>query len=151
MAYVQVPKDLTRVKTKVIFNLTKRQLICFGLAGVTGVPFYLLTKGVFGTTISACLMVVLVLPFFFFAMYEKDERPLEKILMNIWRTKVKRPGLRLYKTENLYAVIQQEIYDKEVLGIGEGQVSGKASGQSSGCKAGKRKPDKKRSDDGRKN
>ena len=30
MAYVQVPKDLTRVKTKVMFNLTKRQLICFG-------------------------------------------------------------------------------------------------------------------------
>lgn len=73
MAYVQVPKDLTRVKTKVMFNLTKRQLICFGLAGVIGVPFYLLTKGALGTTISACLMVVLVLPFFFFAMYERTE------------------------------------------------------------------------------
>jgi len=30
MAYVNVPKDLTKVKTKVLFNLTKRQLICFG-------------------------------------------------------------------------------------------------------------------------
>lgn len=30
MAYVDIPKDLTRVKTKVMFNLTKRQLICFG-------------------------------------------------------------------------------------------------------------------------
>ena len=30
--YVPVPKDLTTVKTKVAFNLTKRQLICFGLA-----------------------------------------------------------------------------------------------------------------------
>ena len=29
MAYVPVPKDLTKVKTKVAFNLTKRQLICF--------------------------------------------------------------------------------------------------------------------------
>ncbi|RHT37082.1 PrgI family protein, partial [Firmicutes bacterium AM29-6AC] len=28
MAYVPVPKDLTKVKTKVMFNLTKRQLIC---------------------------------------------------------------------------------------------------------------------------
>ena len=26
MAYVPVPKDLTKVKTKVAFNLTKRQL-----------------------------------------------------------------------------------------------------------------------------
>ena len=29
MAYVPVPKDLNAVKTKVLLNLTKRQLICF--------------------------------------------------------------------------------------------------------------------------
>jgi len=32
MAYVPVPKDLTKVKTKVALNLTKRQLIFFSLA-----------------------------------------------------------------------------------------------------------------------
>ena len=31
MAYVSVPKDLTKVKNKVAFNLTKRQLICIGI------------------------------------------------------------------------------------------------------------------------
>lgn len=118
MAYVQVPKDLTRVKTKVMFNLTKRQLICFSLAGITGVPFYLLTKDVLGSTMSACAMVIMMLPFFFFAMYEKDGRPLEKILMNIWKNKVKRPGIRIYQTNNFYKAIQEEIYDREVLGIG---------------------------------
>lgn len=89
-------------------------------------------------------MVVLVLPFFFFAMYEKDGRPLEKILMNIWRAKVQRPGIRVYKTDNFYAAIQQEIYDKEVLGIGEGQASGKARSE-----AGNKKSVKKRAADGR--
>ena len=118
MAYVQVPKDLTRVKTKVMFNLTKRQLICFTLAGITGVPFYLLTKDVLGSTMSACAMVIMMLPFFFFAMYEKDGRPLEKILMNIWKNKVQRPGIRVYQTNNFYKAIQEEIYDREVLGIG---------------------------------
>ena len=34
MAYVPIPKDLNRVKTKVAFNLTKRQLIGFTLAGL---------------------------------------------------------------------------------------------------------------------
>ena len=29
-AYISVPRDLTRVKSKVLFGLTKRQLICFG-------------------------------------------------------------------------------------------------------------------------
>ena len=41
MAFVSVPKDLTKVKNKIIFNLTKRQLICFGIAAAVGLPFYL--------------------------------------------------------------------------------------------------------------
>ncbi|MCD8122490.1 MAG: PrgI family protein [Clostridiales bacterium] len=127
MAYVQVPKDLTRVKTKVMFNLTKRQLICFSLAGVTGIPFYLLTKNAIGSTMAATFMVLIALPFFLFAMYEKDGRPLEKILMNIIQAKLIRSGVRPYRTENFYAAIQQEIYEKEVLGIGaeEKHKSGK--------------------------
>ena len=31
MAYVPVPKDLTKVKSKFLFGLTKRQVICFGM------------------------------------------------------------------------------------------------------------------------
>lgn len=41
MPFVPVPKDLTRVKTKVAFNLTKRQLVCFGAGGLVGIPTYL--------------------------------------------------------------------------------------------------------------
>lgn len=29
MAYVPIPKDLTKVRQKLILNLTKRQVICF--------------------------------------------------------------------------------------------------------------------------
>lgn len=118
MAYVQVPKDLTKVKTKVMFNLTKRQLICFGMGGIIGVILYLLMKDSLGTTTAASIMILVVLPFFMFAIYEKDGRPLEKILMDIVRAKFLVPGVRPYKTENLYAKIQQEIYEQEVLGIG---------------------------------
>ena len=45
MAYVPVPKDLTKVKTKVMFNLTKRQLVCFGGGALVGVPLFFLLKG----------------------------------------------------------------------------------------------------------
>ena len=38
MAFVPVPKDLNRVKTKVMFNLTKRQIICFALAAAVVFP-----------------------------------------------------------------------------------------------------------------
>lgn len=40
MAYVSIPKDLNTVKTKVLFNLTKRQLICFGCGAAIGVPLF---------------------------------------------------------------------------------------------------------------
>ena len=29
MAYVTIPKDLSKVQSKVLFGLTKRQVICF--------------------------------------------------------------------------------------------------------------------------
>ena len=57
MAFVPVPKDLNRVKTKVMFNLTKRQLICFALAAAAGVPIFFLTKPSLGISTSAMLMV----------------------------------------------------------------------------------------------
>ena len=36
MPFVPVPKDLAKVKTKVAFNLTKRQIVCFGAGGQIG-------------------------------------------------------------------------------------------------------------------
>lgn len=135
MAYVQVPKDLTKVKTKVMFNLTKRQLVCFGCGGAIGVLFYMLTKNTLGTTMAASIMILLVLPFFMFAIYEKDGRPLEKVLMNIIRTKFLLPGIRPYKTENMYAVIQRQIYEQEVLGIDtEREKNSTGKGKRKGCK-----------------
>ena len=43
MAYVNVPKDLTKVKTKVLFNLTKRQLV-WPFQALIGVPLFFLLK-----------------------------------------------------------------------------------------------------------
>jgi hypothetical protein len=107
MAYVPVPKDLTKVKTKLALNFTKRQLICFGLAAAVGVPTYLLTKDTIGGSAAVFLMIGLMLPFFFLAMFEKDGQPAEKVLRNIVRMKLW-PAARPYRTENLYNYIQKE-------------------------------------------
>ena len=103
MAYVPVPKDFSKIKTKLALNLTKRQIICFSLAGICGVPVYLLTKAGLGTDVAATLMIIVMLPFFFFAMYEKDGLYLEVILKNIIRVKIQRPAIRRYMTRNRYA------------------------------------------------
>ena len=83
MAFVPVPKDLNRVKTKVMFNLTKRQLICFSIAAAVGVPIFFLAKAHLDLSTAAMLMVVIMLPFIFFALYEKDGQPAEKYLYHI--------------------------------------------------------------------
>ena len=49
MAYVPVPKDLSKIKTKLAFNLTKRQLVCFSSAAAVGLPAYLFSVAVSGT------------------------------------------------------------------------------------------------------
>lgn len=115
MPYVPVPKDLTTIKTKVAFNLTKRQLICFGGAAAVGVPIYFLTRGFLGGSGAVMALVAAALPFFFFAMYEKNGQPLEKILKNFYNTRFKRLKVRPYQTNNLYAALErQSKLDKEV-------------------------------------
>ena len=148
MAYVPVPKDLTKVKTKVALNLTKRQLIFFSLAAVTGIPFYLLTRKVIGSDVAAIFMVTIMLPFFFLAMYEKDGLPFEKVMGNILRQKFLYPAVRPYRTENFYAQVE-DLVKKE--GVPDGKKAGqKRAGAPPGGAGAKKPPGKKRRRKGRK-
>ena len=115
MPYVTVPKDVTKVKTKVLFNLTKRQLICFGGGLLIGVPLFFLTRNSLGNTMSTLLMIFSMVPAFLLAMYEENGQHLEVILRNMIRSVFLRPKKRLYKINNFYAVIErQNNLDKEV-------------------------------------
>ena len=55
-------------------------------------------------------MVLLMLPAFLFAMYEKDGMHLEDVLLHVIRVRWLRPPIRKYETENLY---ETEIFSKE--------------------------------------
>ena len=60
MPYIPVPKDLTKVKSKVLFNLTRRQFICFGGGALVGVPLFFLLKGPLGNSSAAICMIVVI-------------------------------------------------------------------------------------------
>ena len=116
MPYVNVPNDLSKIKTKVAFNLTKRQLVCFGGGALVGIPAYLLTRGAIGNTGAMFVMLGVMLPAFLLAMYERDGLPFEKVVRNIIRAKLTRPGIRPYKTQNIYAPFagkEEAIADKK--------------------------------------
>ena len=124
--YVNVPKDLSKVKNKVAFNLTKRQIICFGLGALVGVPLFFLTKESIGVSMASALMIIVMLPFFMFAMYERHGQPLEVLMKHFIQARFIRPRIRVYQTENFYATIEQNIRKKrEVRKILHGKEKGK--------------------------
>lgn len=115
MAYVSVPKDLTKVKSKVMFNLTKRQLICSGGGALIGAPLFFLLRKPLGTSPAVMCMMIVLLPAMLFAMYERNGQPLEVVLRQIIRNGFTRPKNRPYQTDNFYsALIREENLKKEV-------------------------------------
>lgn len=99
MFYIPIQKDFSQVKNKVALGLTKRQLVCFGCAALLGIPSYLLLKKVIPTDVAAVVMIMVMLPFFLFALYEKDGQPLEVVLKNVINESYIRPHIRPVRNE----------------------------------------------------
>ena len=97
MAYVPIPKDLKKVKTKVALNLTKRQLIGFSVAGLIGIPIYLFVRKVVPNDIAVIFLILSTLPIFFITLFEKDGLTFEKYFRNIYLHKVYQPQKRVRK------------------------------------------------------
>ena len=106
-SYISVPRDLTKVKSKLVFNLTKRQLICFSVAALLGVPSFFLIKQIASVSTEAIGMMMIMMPFFFLAMYEKNGQYLEVILGHLIEATFIRPKERPYKTNNYYDVLHR--------------------------------------------
>ena len=106
-SYISVPRDLTKVKSKVMFNLTKRQLICFSVAALFGVPSFFLIKQVASVSTAAMGMMVIMMPFFFLAMYEKNNQHLEVIMGHLIEATFIRPKQRPYQTDNNYSALER--------------------------------------------
>lgn len=97
MAYVPIPKDLDRIKTKVAFNLTKRQLIGFAVATLIGVPAYLTAKKYLPNDISIIFLLVSTLPIFYITFFDKDGLTFEKYYKYYYLHKFYQPAKRVRK------------------------------------------------------
>ncbi len=117
--YIKVPKDLSNVKSKILFNLTKRQLLFFTAAALIGVPSYFLVKSVADTSLAAMCMVLIMIPVFLFAMYEKDGEHLEAVLRHFIKAVFLRPKIRPYLTEDLSDGQRNKGHKKEVMKTAE--------------------------------
>ena len=100
-AYISVPRDLTRVKSKILFGLTKRQIVCFGTGALIGVPVYFFVRGSGNLSLAALSMIAVMLPFFFFGMYERNGQPPEVVARQFYQARFVRPKVRPYRTKKL--------------------------------------------------
>ena len=107
-AYISVPRDLTRVKSKILFGLTKRQIVCFGTGALIGVPVYFFVRGSGNLSLAALAMIVVMLPFFFFGLYERNGQPPEVVARQFYQARFVRPKVRPYQTNNYYAALLRQ-------------------------------------------
>ena len=106
--YISVPRDLTRVKSKVLFGLTKRQIVCFGTGALIGVPVYFFVRSAGNLSLAALAMIAVMLPFFFFGMYERNGQPPEVVARQFYQARFVRPKVRPYRTNNYYAALMRQ-------------------------------------------
>mgnify|MGYP003528584192 CR=1 FL=1 len=118
MAYVQIPRDLNKIKEKFLFGLPKRQVIYFGIGIAIGlIPFFILIN--YDLTAAVIVLMLCIMPFGFFGMYEKNGLTCDKLLVNWIKANFIRPKIRPYKTENLYVALEEQYFiDKEAKRIG---------------------------------
>ena len=84
-------------------NLTKRQLICFSIAALIGVPLFFVLKGTCNVSFACMAMIV------------KDGQPFEVVAKHFIEACFIRPKIRLYQTDNYYAAMMREAEaEKEV-------------------------------------
>lgn len=107
MAYVSVPKDLAKVKTKLIGNFTSRQCIMYPLGLVVSLVAYFSLRDIIGNN-ALYIMIFMMLPFVILSDYQKNGQYFEKIAKYYTETKFIRCTARPYETENIYIAIKRE-------------------------------------------
>ena len=115
MAYVTVPKDLTHVKSKVLFGLTKRQMVCFGGALLTGGPLYFLARNYLSNSAAALLMIFAMLPGLLFALFERHGQPLEVVIQQMIQCCFIRPKERPYDIKLLREAVRSDQPEDKLL------------------------------------
>lgn len=135
MIKVSIPKDFTKVQSKVFLNLTKRQILCFLPAVLIGVPLFFATRGSIGNSAATFLMILVMLPFFLAAFYKHNEEPLEKYVWHMVQTRFLRPKTRPYATNNFYSALEKQYrHDKEVKALAKQNAANKTKNRKTGKK-----------------
>lgn len=114
MAYVSVPKDLSKIKSKFAAGLTGSQIVHILAGASLGVPLFFMARGSVGNGPAMLILFACVAPFAFLALYEKDGQPAKRWIFIILRHKIY-PQQRIFKTQNFYSKVNFLIPSKKAV------------------------------------
>lgn len=111
--YVKIHKDISLIKSKVMFGLTKRQLICFGIGLGMGLPMFFIVKAfISDLTLAIVAMGVFSAPGIICGLYVKNGLHFEDTIKLMFKY-FKNPRIKTYQTENAYTIIERQLeYEK---------------------------------------
>jgi hypothetical protein len=107
MAYVDIPKDLDGIRSKVMLGLTKKQLIGFGVAAAVGIPVFLTTRVAVGNDFGLILMIASMALPLLYAIYEPKGMTVEQYAAAWLRFQFIQAGPRPYQNVNLYDILTE--------------------------------------------
>lgn len=93
---VSIPKELKTIKSRLLFGLTKRQLIGFSLAMMASIPIFFWIKKISLDAAMYCGLIV-AFPFIFSTIYKKDNMVAETWIRLYLENKLLNTKKRRYK------------------------------------------------------
>lgn len=106
--YVQIPKDFNEIRQKFMFNLTKRQVVSFGIGAVTGMPVFFLIKMKADLSLAVTGMGIAAAPAVFCGIYKKNGLYFEQVFRNMVNF-FKSPRKRVYRSLNIFKSVDMQI------------------------------------------
>lgn len=113
MINVKICRDIKSTESKLIFNMTSRQLLFSGLAATTSVGAFLMLRPFCSLEIIFVVIAFLCAPFVAFGFVKIYGLPFEKFLHIFLVNNLFAPKHRVYKSENFFKFEENRVYTHE--------------------------------------
>lgn len=110
--FVKIPKDISLIRQKFVFGLTKRQCIAFGIGIAVGFPSFYICNSTLGLQAGCFALGITAAPFVFCGLFKKNGLFFEQIV-KLMIEFFKKPKKRTYQSENTFEILSRQIeYDE---------------------------------------
>lgn len=106
---IKIPKEINKYEAKFVGPFTLRQTLCLGICLPVGIGLFVLSKPYVGPDIAGFFVVPPAAIGYLFGWYKPYGMKFEKYLKSAFINSFVAPSKRLYKTENYYSQVLDEI------------------------------------------